>query len=132
MLDIQASFLTDPKLEDEGVWKPIGKGAELLLARAGNRKYAKMLNKQITANSNTLDLDDDIAEAKSDEIMITCLAAHVLLGWKKLSFGGKEVAYSPENAKMLLAVKDFRKLVMRLSDDMEAYLVKKEVQQGEA
>lgn len=132
MLDIFAQFATDENAESSGVWREIGGGAELLIARLGNRQYGKLLNKVFEANKKVLDLGDDVADKKSDELMVEVLAKTVLLGWKNVSFKGEVLEYSVEKAKMLLSIKDFRRQVTQLADEMDAYRAKEEQEQGEA
>ena len=131
-LDIFAQFATDESLEDNGAWFEIGGGASVLVARSGNRKYAKMLTKEVERNKKVLDLNDDAADKKSEEIMIAVIAETILLGWKDVSFKGEALEYSIPNAKKLLAVKDFRKAIGQFADDVSAFKFKEEVEQGEA
>lgn len=126
MLDIFAAYATDEAAELNGVWKNLN-GAELLIARAGNRKYAKLLTARVEAGQSLLDsADEEVAAKASDEIMAGVFAETILLGWKPLKFKGEVVEYSKETAKQMLLLKDFRREVARLSDDMEAYRVKVE------
>lgn len=133
-MDIFARFATDEKLENSGTWRDIGGGCRLLVARAGNRAYQKLLTKQYELNRAVLDLGDDTAAKKNDEIMVDVMAQTVLLGWDgPLDFKKKPVGdYSVDKARELLQVKDFRRLVADMSNDMEAYLMKEEAAQGEA
>ena len=68
-LDIFAQFATDETLEENGTWFPIGGGARVLVARSGNRKYAKLLTKEVERNKKALDLNDDAADKLSEEII---------------------------------------------------------------
>lgn len=131
-LDIFAQFATDETLEENGTWFPIGGGARLLVARSGNRKYAKLLTKEVERNKKALDLNDDAADKLSEEIMIAVLAETILLGWEGVSFKGEEIEYSVANAKKLLAVKDFRKAVAQFADDVSAFKFKETEEQGKA
>ena len=147
MLDIFAVFATDEKLENEGVWKDIGQGTELLVARTGNRAYGNELTKLVEANKDVLDERKDdkptpAADAMSDSIMVDVLAATVLRGWRTkrpdgtyvgdLLYRKKPLSYSVENAKLLLSHKDFRQKVVGIATEIDNYRVKEEVQQGEA
>lgn len=131
-LDIFAQFATDESLEDNGAWFEIGGGASVLVARSGNRKYAKMLTKEVERNKKVLDLNDDAADKKSEEIMIAVIAETILLGWKDIVFKKEALEYSIPNAKKLLAVKDFRKAIGQFADDVSAFKFKEEVEQGKA
>lgn len=129
--DLFTQFATDETAELQGTWRAIGNDIELLIARSGNRNYARLLNMLIESNRQTLDLRNDVADAKSDEIMVEVLAETVLLGWRgPVMFKGKDLPYSKANAKEVLKMREFRLMVARLSDDMAAYRAKLEVEQG--
>lgn len=132
MFDVFAKCATDPVLEVQGTWREIGDGSEILVARANNRNYSKLLNKLYTEHQEVLDRDDDAADAKSDEIMVQVFAETILLGWKKLGYQGSVIDYSVENAKKLLRHADFRVLVGRKSGEFDAYKLKVEDEQGKA
>jgi len=131
-LDIFAQFATDETLEENGTWFPIGGGARVLVARSGNRKYAKLLTKEVERNKKALDLNDDAADKLSEEIMISVLAETILLGWEDISFKGEVLEYNVANAKKLLAVKDFRKAIAQFADDVSAFKFKETEEQGKA
>lgn len=131
-LDVFQSYATDEKLETEGTWREVKGGAKLLVARAGNSAYAKALQKQYEMHQKVLEGDDQAAEDKSTEIMIDVTARTILLGWDGISYQGKVMEYSVENAKKLLRVKDFRRMVQDLAQQFDAYKVKEEEAQGEA
>ena len=131
-LDIFAQFGTDETLEENGTWFQIGGGARVLVARSGNRKYGKMLTKEVERNKKALDLNDDAADKLSEEIMISVLAETILLGWEDISFKGEVLEYNIANAKKLLAVKDFRKAIAQFADDVSAFKFKETEEQGKA
>ena len=131
-LDIFAQFATDETLEENGTWFPIGGGARVLVARSGNRKYAKLLTKEVERNKKALDLNDDAADKLSEEIMISVLAETILLGWEDISFKGEVLEYNVANAKKLLALKDFRKAIAQFADDVSAFKFKETEEQGKA
>ena len=124
-MDIFQQYATNETTEVEGSWQDVG-DARFLVARSGNRKYIKKLIKLAERNKKTLDRKDDEADKLSDSIMIDVLAETILLGWEGVSFKGAPMLYSVENAKILLAVKDFRKIIGELSDDFESYKADKE------
>ena len=131
-LDLFSQFATDENLENNGAWQDIGGDSKLLVARAGNRKYAKLLTKLVEKNKRVLDGNDDAADAKSDEIMVQVIAETLLLGWEGITYKGKELPYSIANAKLVLGMKEFRKVVAKLAEDQDAYKVQEEVAQGKA
>jgi phytoene/squalene synthetase len=138
MLDIFATYATDENLENNGAWFPLGSKDKdgiqprLLIARANNRRYNKALTAEVEQNRSTLDLEDDAAEALQEQIAINVMSSTLLLGWEYIGFKGEEKPYSVAAARELLSVKDFRRLVGRLADQMEAFKFKEEKQQGNA
>lgn len=129
MLDLFAQFATDESLEVSGTWVPYG-DAKFLVARLGNKAYSKKLSKLYERNKKLLDRKDDAADTLSELMMTEVLAETILLGWEGVNFKGKPMEYSYENAKTVLALKDFRKEIMVMAEDMEAYRLKKEEEAG--
>jgi hypothetical protein len=125
-MDVYKRFATDTKKENEGTWIDIGEGARLLVARAGNRKYGRLLESKLTKHQRALDLKDEAAEKLSEQIMIEVLAESVLLGFEGLDFQGETLTYSLESAKKALSVKDFRGYVSQLAGDIERFRVAQE------
>lgn len=119
-MDIFKEFAVDESKENEGVWHALGEG-RMLGARAGNRRYARMLSREVEKHQRELDAKTDAADALSDKIMIDVMANTILLGFEGLTFKGAPLAYSVENAKMLLSVKDFRSLVNARANEFDAY-----------
>ncbi|MEY2654881.1 MAG: hypothetical protein RLZZ524_1909 [Pseudomonadota bacterium] len=128
--DLFTNFATDETLENKGAWRDIGPGARLLVARNGNRHYARALTLAIDEARPILDMKGEIADAKSDEILISVLADTILLGWEGVSYKGQDLPYTKENARTLLKMRDFRLLVQRLADEQQAYRMKLEEEQG--
>lgn len=128
-MDIFKSFATNTDAEVAGVWKDISADAKIKVARAGNRPYSRSLTKQIEKYRAALDTKDDVADDTSDMIMVDLLAEHILLDWEGISYKGEALPYSKDNAKMLLRVKDFRKLVSAQSDTLANFLAEKEEDQ---
>lgn len=127
-MDILSSYTTDEKLENEGKVFPLSKDSSLLVARSGNTKYVAMLRKQM--QEAQLDLaSGDEADQLAEAILIDVMAKTLLLGWKGLTEGGVEVAYSVEKAKEYLRIKDFRRKVSGFADNFEAFKLKAEAEQ---
>lgn len=123
-LDLFSEFATDTAAEVNGVRVPF-KGVTFIVARAGNKKYGKLLSELVKKNQIALDLKDDAADDLSDKLMAEVLAKTILVGWEgELSYAGKPLPYSVENAKKVLAHADFRAQVSRWADDREAFRVK--------
>lgn len=123
-MDIFTTFATNQDKEVNGSWVPLSlaTGAELLIARAGNRLHAKMMTALYKEHRLSLENTDPDVASKTDELLnIKAIAATILKGWKKLKYKGEELAYSVENAEMLLAHGDFRALVMSHARSMDLF-----------
>ena len=55
--------------------------------------------------------------------MVSVLAESILMGWDNVTFKGETLEYNLENAKKLLGIKEFRRLVASLADDVENFKV---------
>lgn len=130
MLDIHAEYATNDTLENEGTWMEVG-DAKFLIARSGNKKYVRKLSRAVDRHKKLLDRKDDAADQMSDDIMVGVIAETVLLGWEGVAFKGEALPYSLDNAKVLLAIKDFRRQIMELADDFDAFKAVAEVAMGE-
>lgn len=110
MFDLKREFGTSEQKELEGVWEEIGGGAKVLIARLGNKAFSEKWNRVPTAVKQSAN--------ESVQLPYVCgiLASTILLGWEGLVEDGKELIYTQELAKeMLVKYKDFRALVMELS-----------------
>jgi hypothetical protein len=126
-IDIFNDFATNSDSEVAGVWVPYAGDVEFLIARAGNKVYARNFLKLYQASRRVIEAKGPTAEAKAEEINIETAAKGILLGWKgDLQFKGQPLPYSFENAKLLLGVADFRNWVREQSEDMAKYKVVKD------
>lgn len=126
-MDVYQDFATDEDKEVNGVWKEVSAGAEALIARSGNKKYARMLAAKVEEHQRVLDLKNEAADTLSDKIMVEVMAETILLGFRgDWKFKGVPQTYSSTSAKLFLTVKDFRHLIGKLSNDFDAYRVKQE------
>lgn len=126
-MDIFAAYATDESKEQNGAWFEIG-DARFLIARSNNRNYARALGKAVEQNQKVLDQKNDEADALSDRIMTNVLAETILLGWEGVKFKGKPLAYSIDNAKKVLAIRDFRVEIMKRADEFDAYRLEKDAE----
>jgi len=131
-MDVFKRFATDETLENAGAWRDLGGGAKVLVARAGNRENTRMLKKQFEMHEQALKGDDEASEALSDKIMTEIMAKTILLGWEGIEFKGAPLAYSVENARMLLGVKDFKKHIAKIADDLTNFQAKEEEAAGKS
>jgi len=132
MLDIREQYATDENAENEGVWRDLPKGAKVKIARGGNRAYTRELNRLIDLRRADMDAAGDDADKISDEIMAEVLAKTILKDWSGIGANGVETPYSIAEAKAKLAIKDFRRVIGSFADEMEAYRIKKEAEQGKS
>ena len=118
-MDLKKEFSFDPDLANSGVWIPIGDGAELLVARMNNDNYRKGLRAALLPYSRR---GMTLSEKQNVEVMTTAASQHVLLGWKGLKEDGKELKYSPEEAKRLFdEYQDFFQLVVGVASDSDQF-----------
>lgn len=133
MFDIFNEFATDQALERNGVWREIGPGTEVLVARANNRNYSRVLSELYEKNSQKLEEKSEAADDLSDQIMIEVFAQTILLGWRgDFAYKGSILVYSVENAKMVLQHAEFRRRIGQIANDVDNYKMKVEDEQGKA
>jgi hypothetical protein len=129
MLDIFSTFAVDEKAETEGRWVEYGNGVSFLIARANNNNYNRLLSSLYKRNKVALEAKGDAATALNDNLMVEVLAKTILLGWQgDIALKGEKLEYSVENAKKILAHKDFRRYISNLSEDFEAFKVEQEAE----
>ncbi len=121
-MDIFKSFSTDLVAEVEGVEVSIGKDAYVTVARSRNDDYLKLMLSEFEKHSDELDGNEELDK----ELTIIILSKTILKGWRGLEYKGKTIKYSIKNAQKLLAIKDFRRKIVELSDDIELFRVKQE------
>lgn len=121
-----SKFKADRTAEDEGVWVALDgddNGAQIKLARIGNRRYREAMQRRMkpyrrALRAGTLD------EATAERVTAEVLAETVLLDWQDLALDGVALAYSPDRARTLLldpALRDFRDLIVEMATDIELY-----------
>lgn len=130
MIDIFKQFATDEAAEDNGTWKEIGPESSIKVARAGNDEYNEAISKEATEHRLALEIGGKASKALNNAILARVMAKTILKDWKGLSYRGKPIDYSLDNAAMLLGHKEFRELVSGISNDFRNYMAKEEVEQG--
>jgi len=124
-----SDFLTDTKLEAEGVWRSLGKDAKghvrsVKLARINNDDYQSLMRKKQRANSALLEQNDDESAKLMETINKELLAFTVIKG---LKVDGVEVPYtSVLGMKMLDASRDLHIKIRLLADQADAYRIQNE------
>lgn len=128
-MDIKKLFGTNQTLENDGVWKDLGDGAKIKVARLGNPnnlRVTKELSKPFTIQIQRNKLPDDIQK----KIMNESLARTVLVGWSGISYGGSPIDYSVDNAiKLLTEFSDFRDVVFSAANDLTAFQDQQDVEE---
>ena len=128
-MDIFETFATNEQLETEGKWFPLSKTARVKVARSGNPRYLAMLRDE--AREAQLDMaSGEEANELAEELVTKTMAKTILLGWEGVTKGGEPVVYSNEAALEYLKLKDFRRKIQAFSDNMEAFRLKSEAEQG--
>jgi len=116
-----SEFVTDKKLEEEGVWIEYAQGFSMLVARLGNSKcqsYLRKLRKPYTRQIQKGTLSDEVAQ----DLLKKAISKYVLLDWKGLiEDNGKSIPYSEEKALELLSHRDFLEAVTDLAMDQELF-----------
>lgn len=113
----------DTALETEGVWRDIGDGATLKIARLNNPKYTACFNRLIRPFRRQIQAGT-LAESKQAELMAEALAETVLLDWKGVYAEDAELPYSKQEARRILAdpqYSPFLAQVVELAQDEAAY-----------
>lgn len=115
------SYNIDDKLSVEGKWVPIGKDAELKIARLNNEPYRDFIKKKLKPYKSAMRagaVDDDVMT----NVVIQAMARHILLDWKGLREKGEPLVYSLETCERVLRDKEqFRELVATLANDADLF-----------
>lgn len=108
--------------ETEGV-PYIYYGAKLIVARAGNTNFKKVFRETLNPYKDEFDAGR-LSEEKSNEIMISCVAKTILVGWEGVKDeDGNDIPYSYENAVELLTDdQDCYDAITGHSNNIENYL----------
>ena len=126
MLDIFAKYATDETLENQGSWVPVGGGAKILVARESSPAFVEKLNEVHERYKVALSVEGEESNKFGTKLLVDIMAETLLLGWEGVAFKGQEFPYSRENAKTLLAIKDFRKVVQDASRNLDNFRAKLE------
>lgn len=116
-------FQTDADRSVDGVWCPVDDDTKIKVARLGNKRYQRVLQREMTPYKRLIDkgtVSDDVA----DKILVTAMAEAILLDWEGMTKHGEPFPYSKQNAVDLLLdpnLKDFRDFVTELSQDIELF-----------
>lgn len=127
MYDVFALFATDEKKVVEGTVIALAKDVSIKVARVGNDRYqARMLEVSEENLANIQSLPKEEGEKLDLDLHIQVLAETVLVGFEGLSYKGKPIKYSVDNAVKLLKLPEFRRMVIRHAQNLENFLLKQE------
>lgn len=127
-IDLFDEFATDTTAEEEGAWETFAAEVRFKIARSTSRTYTRILTKSYEKNRRLLSTQSDASEAKSEELMIDAMARGLLLDWENVVWQKKPLPYTLENAKMILANKDFRRWVMQKAEDFDRFKLAQEAE----
>jgi hypothetical protein len=92
-------FRTDKDAKTNGVWIEFGGNASFKLASFDNAAFTDAFRK---ATKPYTDLGRKIPDADQAAIMARCMANHIVLDWKGVYDGDKELKFSVAAAERLL------------------------------
>lgn len=129
-MDIFNKFATDGEAEVKGVWHPMG-DMRLKIARDTNPVYTEAVSALYEENRLALEGKGPEVDALNLSIMAQASAKGLLLDWDgNVTYKGEKLAYSYENAVMVLKHPDFMRLVRQKAADQSHYRLVKEEEQG--
>ena len=116
-MDIFYAFSTDNEAAEAGRDFPLGNGVTLKIAKLANAAF-------IAKRRELIEEAGDLTDEASNQLLTRCMAHTTLVGWSgPLAFKGRPLAYSPENAEILLGVEEFRDLVLEIAGDADNFRV---------
>jgi hypothetical protein len=86
--------------EQQGSWMPYDADCAFLVARNNSSAYSKFISKCLRENASNKNGEDE--GSLTDEQLLEGASNFLLLGWRGVVDGKKEVPYSVEAAKSLL------------------------------
>lgn len=117
------SYITDEKLETDGVWRNLKEGGRVLVGRYKSNTYNAALREQLKPIIAKLTDDKEIDPDQFTDAVLVASANTILLGWDDIQDDdGNELEHTTELGLHYLRVaKDFREEVLGLSQQREAY-----------
>lgn len=97
-------FRQSKEKQREGVWVELGDGASIKVAYSDNPDFQSEFTKLVKPYRMR---GTEVPTDKMSDIICECLSKHVLLDWKGIYDGDKEISFSQEKAKALLSEIDF-------------------------
>lgn len=120
-MDIGKSYGTDKQKEEEGVWVKMGEGAEVRVARLGNKQYLEAV-RRLSSKHKVASRNNKLADEVTLDVTVNAFAEAILLEWKGIQENGKNLPYTRENAARLLKeYADFREDIAAIAMNMENF-----------
>lgn len=117
-------WITDPKLEEDGVWETIGDDGDsalILIARMGNAKYQRRFS-ELLEPYLPLAREGKLDQAVTEDLATQAMSEFVLLSWKGIDEDGVAIDPTLENRlRALRESRDFRFLVAARASDRAKY-----------
>jgi len=111
---------TDPELELNGKWCPIGDGGEVLVARLYNEKFNEYYNNRAQAIGTKVLRKD---QAIQEELLLDAMSRTVLLDWRGIDDDNdKPIKYTQKvGLQALTEIREFRDQVTELASSYETF-----------
>lgn len=133
--DIFELFATNEKLETVGVWHNLNAdgSSRVKVARMDNPKYQQTMQLLYSEFAEEIQKEPEAQRLEQGsvtrKIMAKGMAEAILVDWEGISYRGKVLKYTKENAEKVLSHKDFLELVLRLSSDIANFRLELEEEQ---
>lgn len=115
-------FDTDTEKEVKGIEVHLGEGFYVKVARSGNLNAQRKAQELASSPDFMLARKAGTLEQKElDHIGMEVYAATILVGWRGLTEGEKEIPYSVEKARELLGIRDFFNAIREIAETQENY-----------
>lgn len=128
-----SKFATNQTAEVEGAWVDLGEGAQVRVARLGNDRYTKYLEKAYRPYRKA-QRNNTVPESVVRRLFTEALGHTILLDWRGFTDdAGHEVEYSVEAAiQKLTELKDFRDLIVEIATEANTFRDEEIAEEGEA
>lgn len=138
-MSLYSAYETDPKLETEGVWLPVGTNSKgetsaIRIRRAGgaNQMFAKVFEFKSKPHRRLMDIPGALDQRVQERVMREVYAEAVVIGWENIDGrDGQPLEFTKENVLQLFTdLPDLFRVIVKESQDMALY--RKEVREVEA
>ena len=121
-------FAVDEDKSENGVWHEIGEGAKILVAKAGNENFRKLVRKLTKPYDRRVRAKDKTVNTIISSLVLKAIAQTILLDWSGFEDeDGDDLKYSPEVAEeMLEKYPRFARIIDDLAMDESIYQMESE------